>query len=141
MQIGTDAVTGLPVGSRNHISTHHEFDTMANEHTGPTNNATSSIEQVSSEDEFDQLLGNEDRILVDFYADWCGPCKMMAPTVEELADESDVSVVKIDVETLPQIATRYDVSSIPTFITFADGEIQERLVGMHAKDVLAETLK
>lgn len=114
---------------------------MTTELGDSTNESRSAIEAVRSEAAFDQLLANEDRLLVDFYADWCGPCKMMAPTVEELATENGGAVVKLDVDSFPQIARRYDVSSIPTFISFVDGEIQDRLVGMHSKEELSATLK
>ena len=106
-----------------------------------TNDETSPAEYVHSEDEFDALIASEDRLLVDFYADWCGPCTMMAPMVDELAGESDGSVVKVDVESLPHVASRYHVNSIPTFVAFADGEVTERFVGMQSKDVLANALE
>jgi len=92
---------------------------------------------VETVDSFEQRIAEDGRLLVDFYADWCGPCQMIAPTVDELAAESEATVAKVDVEALPQIAARYDISSIPTFLVFDDGEVVDRLVGMKEKKTLA----
>lgn len=91
---------------------------------------------VETETAFDDLLETEATLRVDFYADWCGPCRMMAPIVEELAAEVEATVVKIDVEKLPPVAARYDVKSIPAFVVFSDGEETDRLVGMQEKSDL-----
>jgi thioredoxin 1 len=91
---------------------------------------------VETEATFEDLLETEETLLVDFYADWCGPCRMMAPTVEELAAEIEATVVKIDVEELPPVAARFDVKSIPAFVVFEDGEETERLVGIQEKSDL-----
>ena len=91
---------------------------------------------VETEAAFDDLLDTEATVLVDFYAEWCGPCKVMAPTVEELAAEVKATVVKVNVEELPPVAARYDVKSIPAFVVFEDGEATERLVGMQEKSDL-----
>jgi len=70
-----------------------------------------------------------DVVLVDCYADWCGPCQMMEPTIEALARESDAAVAKVDVDANPQIAQQVGARSIPTLLVFANGEPTERLVG------------
>jgi len=88
---------------------------------------------VETETAFDDLLDTETTVLVDFYAEWCGPCQLMAPTVEELATEVEATVVKVDVEEIPSVAARYDVRSIPTFVVFEAGESTEQLVGMQEK--------
>ena len=77
--------------------------------------------------------------LVDFYADWCGPCKMIAPIVEEIANErGDITVGKVNVDTDAEIAIKYGVSSIPTLIVFKDGKETARAVGYRQKeDILA----
>ena len=98
-------------------------------------------EQIETEAAFDRLVANNPRVLVDFYADWCGPCQLMAPTVDELAAERDTPIAKVDVDQLPQIATRYEVRSIPSFILFEDGTVDERLVGMHEKSALNEIIE
>ena len=73
--------------------------------------------------------------LVDFYADWCGPCKMIAPLVEEIAAErTDITVGKVNVDNDAEIAIKYGVSSIPTLIVFKDGNAVSKLVGYRSKD-------
>ena len=68
--------------------------------------------------------------LVDFYADWCGPCKMVAPIIDELAEEvNDANIVKVDVDESPEIAARFSVRSIPTFIVLKDGELVDQQAG------------
>lgn len=78
---------------------------------------------------------NVNTTLVDFYADWCGPCKMIAPIVEEIANErTDITVGKVNVDNDADIAIKYGVSSIPTLIVFKDGKEKARVVGYQQKD-------
>jgi thioredoxin 1 len=114
---------------------------MADRSTHATDSPASSAEHIENKETFDQLLTDEERVLVDFYADWCGPCQLMAPTVDELAAESEAAIVKVDIEALSQIAARYDVSSIPTFLAFEDGTVEEQLIGMQEKERLAQTVE
>lgn len=113
---------------------------MAEERLDQNDSADSPTRYVDGIDEFEHLLETEDRFLVDFFADWCGPCQMMSPIIDELAAETDATIVKVDIETLPQMTTRYDISSIPTFIAFADGRVVDRLVGLQEKEALAQAL-
>ena len=71
-------------------------------------------------------------VLVDFSADWCGPCKMLAPILDALAQELEgkVKVVKIDVDQSQSIATQYDISSVPTILLFKDGQLKHRMIGL-----------
>ena len=79
--------------------------------------------------------------LVDLYADWCGPCKMIAPIVEEIANErTDITVVKVNVDNDPQIAVKYGVQSIPTLIVFKDGQEVNRIVGYRSKEDIISML-
>ena len=87
---------------------------------------------VTGPDHLDELIGDGGVVLVDFYADWCGPCKMIEPIVERVAAETDATVAKVDVDSQGALASRYQVQGIPTLYLFADGEQVERLVG--AKD-------
>ncbi len=80
--------------------------------------------------------------LVDFYADWCGPCRMMEPIIHELADEmgDKVKVAKIDIESSQRTTASFQVTSIPTIIIFKDGSEVERIVGLKDKDTLKRIL-
>ena len=89
-----------------------------------------------------EVLKSEKPVLVDFYADWCGPCKMMAPAVEELANEQDdVIVGKLNVDFAPELARTYKVFSIPTLILFKNGEAVEKRVGVQSKAELEMLIK
>jgi thioredoxin 1 len=91
---------------------------------------------------FDETIGSAaEPVVVDFWAEWCGPCKMIAPILEEIANEhaGKLSVAKLNVDENPDIARRFDVMSIPTLIVFKDGSAQKRLVGAKGKgQLLAE---
>jgi thioredoxin 1 len=91
---------------------------------------------------FDETIGAADEaVVVDFWAEWCGPCKMIAPILEEIASEhaGKLSIAKLNVDENPDVARRYDVMSIPTLIVFKDGAPQKRLVGAKGKgQLLAE---
>lgn len=77
-------------------------------------------------------------VLVDFYADWCGPCRMLTPIIEELANEMQgkVTVAKIDTDQAVNVATKFDVTSIPTILLFKNGELVKRVVGLKDLDFL-----
>ena len=94
-----------------------------------------------SETNFDETV-NEGVTLVDFWAEWCGPCKIMNPVLEEIASEYDgkVTVGKINVDEQSNLAIKYNVSSIPTLLLFKNGEIQEQFVGVTSKDDLKKAL-
>lgn len=94
-------------------------------------------------DNFEQEVLQEDKpVLVDFYADWCGPCKMMSPVVDEVAEEEpDVKVCQINIDENMDIAQKYRVMSIPTFIAFKNGEEAGRQIGAVPKSALLELVK
>jgi thioredoxin 1 len=80
--------------------------------------------------------------LVDFWADWCGPCKALAPTIDELAREESgrLNVVKLDVDANPETAARYGIRGIPTLLFFKDGKLVDQLVGAHSKAKIEQTI-
>ncbi len=90
-----------------------------------------------------EVLNSEIPVLVDFFATWCGPCKMMAPIVEEVAKEMEgkAKVYKIDVDNESDLAIKYNIMSIPTFVVFENGEVVETAVGMRDKEELLNMLK
>lgn len=94
--------------------------------------------KFNSENFEKEVLKSEKPVLVDFYADWCGPCNAMAPVIEELATELDgkAKVGKINVDDNPDIAVEYNVMSIPTLIIFKNGKEEKRLVGLRDKEEL-----
>lgn len=89
-------------------------------------------------DNFEQeVLKAEQPVLVDFYADWCGPCQMMGPVVEEIAGEvSDAKVCKVNIDEQMEIAQRYGVMTIPTFAVFQNGTVVKKEIGALPKNVL-----
>ena len=77
-----------------------------------------------------EVLNASGTVLVDFFATWCGPCKMLSPVLERVADKhSDIKVVKVDVDKAPDLAARYGVMGVPTMIVFKDGQISTKSVG------------
>lgn len=100
------------------------------------------ILKVTSENFESEVLNSEKVVLVDFYADWCGPCKMLSPIVEKVAEEnSDIKVVKINVDNAQDLAMKYQVMSIPTLVVIKNGKEINRHVGLIDKEEIIGLIK
>lgn len=93
---------------------------------------------VDSADHLESVVQEHDVVLVDFHADWCGPCQMLEPTVESLASDDDLVVAKVDIDELQQFAADAGVRSVPTLQFYANGEPAERLVGVQDEETLRD---
>ncbi|MDR5657133.1 thioredoxin [Halodesulfurarchaeum sp. HSR-GB] len=109
--------------------------------TGTTAGSPDEPIHIRSPDHFNEVLESHDVVLTDFHADWCGPCKMLAPIVEELAAETDATMAKVDVDELQQLAQQHRVQGVPTMILFVDGEVAERIVGVREKSDIRRLLE
>ena len=101
------------------------------------------MEYKFTEENFDaEVLGSDTPVLVDFYADWCGPCKMMMPVVEKMAEQYDgkIKIGKLNVDENNAIAGKYGVMSIPSFIVFKNGEVFKSSTGAMSQAALAQML-
>ena len=91
---------------------------------------------------FEELKASEKTIVLDFYAEWCGPCKMIAPFIEEIALENpDITVAKVDVDKSADLAIEFGIQSIPTIVVFKDGKISSKAIGYRSKEQLLELIK
>lgn len=88
-----------------------------------------------------EVLEGEGLVVVDFWASWCGPCKMLGPILDELSDEVTAKITKVNVDDYPNIAADYGIRSIPTMIIFKDGEKVEQLIGLMQKGAIKEKLE
>jgi len=91
---------------------------------------------VDGADDLASVVEAHGVVLVDFYADWCGPCQMLEPTVESVARDTPAAVAKVDVDANGALAGQYGVSGVPTLVLFADGDPVEQLVGVQDRDTL-----
>ena len=92
-------------------------------------------------EDFDKIVG-EKKVLVDFYADWCGPCKMLSPILEEISKENkDITILKVNVDDFGELAEKYGIMSIPNLKLFENGKISKEQVGLSTKEELEKLIK
>ncbi|CAI5756231.1 unnamed protein product [Candida verbasci] len=88
------------------------------------------VQAITSQSEFDEALKFDGLVVVDFFATWCGPCKMIAPLLEKFSKEyTQVKFLKVDVDEVSEIAQKFEISSMPTFLLFKNGEVIQKLIG------------
>ena len=104
--------------------------------------ANENVIHIGSEEAFDKLMAGDAPVLVDFWATWCGPCRMIAPIVEEIAVQyaDKVIVAKVDVDEQGELAQRYRIMNIPTLLLFKGGEIVDKAIGARPKAALEQML-
>ncbi len=95
------------------------------------------IEILNTEDFKEKVLDSEKRVLVDFFATWCGPCKMQGPILEALKEEyPDMEIAKVDIDQNKDLSLEYNIMSVPTLMVFENGEVIRTAMGLHTKDEL-----
>lgn len=100
-----------------------------------------SVIKITRDNFISEVINSDKPVLLDFYADWCGPCKMVAPILAEIAEErSDIKVGKINVDAEPELANRFAVSSIPMLAVIKDGKLANSAVGLRPKDAILSLL-
>lgn len=101
-----------------------------------------NLQQVNT-DKFNELVNSSDKLIIaDFYADWCGPCKMIAPVLQDISEEVDnVTILKVNVDNEPSLSAQYGVRNIPTILFFKGGEIVDKIVGAQPKKNFMELIE
>ena len=101
-----------------------------------------SIVTISGSNFETEVIASDKPVLVDFWAEWCGPCKMLSPVLDELASEMGerVKIAKVNVDENQQLAVQYGIKSIPLLYFFKDGQVKDKVVGLVPKDTLAQKL-
>ena len=97
--------------------------------------------KITSQDFEKEVLQNEKEVLIDFYADWCGPCKMLSPLLEEInSEDENIKIVKVNVDNSQFLANYFDIKSIPTLVLLKDGQFIHRLTGFRPKSVIKKLI-
>lgn len=101
-----------------------------------------AIVEINNANFTSEVLESDKKVLVDFWAPWCGPCRMVSPIVDEIANESDkIKVAKINIDEQPQLASQYGVMSIPTLMVFHNGDVVDKAVGARNKAFILQMLE
>jgi thioredoxin 1 len=104
--------------------------------------ASANVKEFTDANFESEVLNSDQPVLVDFWAEWCMPCRMLTPTIEQIADEyaGKAKVGKVDTDANRNIAVKYNISAIPTVILFKGGEVRKKFVGLTSKDELARAM-
>ncbi|KZN25977.1 thiol reductase thioredoxin [Haladaptatus sp. R4] len=113
---------------------------MMNEDAEEERETVAEPVRVESAAHLDELVGSHDVVLVDFYADWCGPCKMMEPAIQTVASETEAVVAKVNIDQHQPLAQQNGVRGVPTLQLYANGEPAQRLVGMQDESTLRDLI-
>lgn len=95
-----------------------------------------------TETEFYEIIKNDKKVLIDCYATWCGPCKMLSPVIERIAEENDTcTFYKLDIDNAEEVASEFGIMSIPTLLLFEEGKLKETIIGLRSKKEIEELIK
>lgn len=99
--------------------------------------------KIVQSNEFEDVIKGEKPTIVDFFATWCGPCKMLSPILEKVEEDSEgkFNVVKVDIDECLDLARKYGIMSVPTMIVFKEGQEQEKMIGLRQKSQIEEAVK
>ena len=123
-------------------STQVDVNNITNQNLESEVSSDMEVMSVSNENFEGEVLKSDKKVLIDFYDEWCGTCKMLSPIVEEVArDNSDIKVVKINIDENEELAVKYGVASIPTLIVIENGEVKNIRVGLMSKSEVEELVK
>lgn len=96
------------------------------------------MKKITPESTFESSINSSSKVIVEFSAEWCGPCRTMKPILEEISKETDISVFEVDVDEDPELAERFNIRNIPTTLYFKDGQLFDKTVGSKAKNKIIE---
>ncbi len=101
-----------------------------------------SVIKISTKNFDSEVINSQIPVLVDFFAEWCGPCKMLSPIIDDIAEQmkSKIKIGKIDIDESPDLASKFSVMTVPTLILFKNGEVVEKSVGVKSKDAIIEMI-
>lgn len=100
------------------------------------------MEHIKTKDDFEELIHQNKNVVIDFYATWCGPCKMLSPVMENVANESkNVKVVKVDVDDASELAEMFGIRSVPTIVYIKEKSLADRQIGFRTKEQILESIE